>query len=363
MPRVPTGAPFEERGGRLRGALDLVAGRYPRYVFGGDVGRLLPVFHFHEATPETLEPAFAYLVENGYRTVISDDAAALVRDGRHPGPRTVMLAFDDAWASLWLVVGPLLRRFGLRAVAYAIPQRITDAAAPRHTIDGGVVDASAADRASNPFVTWPELRALSTSGLIDVQSHTWSHSMIFSGDVVVGRAGPGLAHEPMLNRPRVGSESTPEFLTPDRVGFPLFERRSRMSDALRFLPDPDACARLEVSSGEASAMLPFAGPIKGQWETPDDQVRAIEHELAASRDVLDRKLGTAVRHICLPWGVSGRLTRSALERTGFLTAFANRMSGGFAVSAGGDPYFLKRLNERHLFALPGHGRRIFTVFA
>ena len=51
-------------------------------------------------TVETIEPAFRYLRENGYRTVVSDDVARLVRHGRQPGPRTVMLAFDDAWAEI-----------------------------------------------------------------------------------------------------------------------------------------------------------------------------------------------------------------------------------------------------------------------
>jgi hypothetical protein len=324
MPRVPTGAPFEERGGRLRGALDLIAGRYPRFVFGGGVGQVLPVFHFHEATRATLEPSFAYLVENGYRTVDSAAVAALARDGRHPGPRTVVLAFDDAWASLWLVVGPLLRRFGLRAVAYAIPGRIADAPSVRPTADEGPVDAVAADRAQNPFVTWPELRALSSAGLVDVQSHTWSHSMMFSGDVVIGRNGPALASEPMLNRPRADDGRDLEFLTPDRLGFPLFQRRSRMSDGRRFYPDPEECA---------------------------------------SRETLEAHLRAQVRHVCLPWGVSGARTRAALERTGFLTAFANRLGGRFAVASGDQPYSLKRLNERYVFALPGHGRRTLAIFA
>jgi peptidoglycan/xylan/chitin deacetylase (PgdA/CDA1 family) len=363
MPRVPTGAPFEERGGRLRGALDLIAGRYPRFVFGGGVGQVLPVFHFHEATRATLEPSFAYLVENGYRTVDSAAVAALARDGRHPGPRTVVLAFDDAWASLWLVVGPLLRRFGLRAVAYAIPGRIADAPSVRPTADEGPVDAAAADRAQNPFVTWPELRALSSAGLVDVQSHTWSHSMMFSGDVVIGRNGPALASEPMLNRPRADDGRDLEFLTPDRLGFPLFQRRSRMSDGRRFYPDPEECARLETLAGDEVSMVPFAGKIKGRWETPEEQRRDIEHELAASRETLEAHLRAQVRHVCLPWGVSGARTRAALERTGFLTAFANRLGGRFAVASGDQPYSLKRLNERYVFALPGHGRRTLAIFA
>lgn len=363
MPRVPTGAPFEERGGRLRGALDVIAGRYPRFVFGDGVGRVLPVFHFHETTRDTLEPRFAYLAENGYRTVISSDVAGFVRDGRHPGARAVMLAFDDAWASLWIVVGPLLRKYGLRAVTYAIPARIADAPIVRPTIEEGAIDAVAADRASNPFVTWPELEALMASGVIDVQSHTWSHSMIFADDTVIGRVDASLAHEPMLNRPRIDHGAAPEFLTPDRLGFPLLPRRSRMSDARRFFPDPAACATLETTSERPDAMLPFAGRIKGWWETPVEQERAIEDELTSSRDILERRLGTKVRHICLPWGVSGQITRRALERTGFITAFANRLRGRFAVSSGDDPYFLKRLSERYLFALPGRGRRRFTFLA
>lgn len=352
MPRVRTARPFDERGGRLRGMLDLVAGRYPRFLFGGPVGPVLPVFHFHESTRESLEPALAYLSENDYRTVVSDDVAAFVREGRHPGDRTVMLAFDDAWASLWLVVAPLLRKYKMRAVTYAIPARIAEADRVRPTIDDGPVDAETADRASNPFVTWPELCALSTSGVIDVQSHTWSHSMIFCGDSVLDRVTPSWAVGPILNRPRIDDGMTLEFLTPDHAGYPLFAERSRMADGLRFFPDREACER--IAAGTANSQN---ARVSGYWETPDQQVRAIEYELVAGRDLLEQKLGTRVRHICLPWGVSGSLTRQALERTGYATAFANRMTGRFVVAASDDPFYLKRLNERYVFALPGRGRR------
>jgi len=93
---VPPGSPLDEQGGRIRGLLDLAVGHYPKFLFGLAVGKLLPVFHFHQVTVDTLEPAFRYLRENGYRTVVCDDVAGLVRQGRHPGSRTVMLAFDDA---------------------------------------------------------------------------------------------------------------------------------------------------------------------------------------------------------------------------------------------------------------------------
>jgi len=44
-----------------------------------------------------------------------------------------------------------------------------------------------------------------------------------------------------------------------------------------------------------------------------------------------------------------------------VTAFANRLAGRLAVAAGDDPFYLKRLDNRHIFALPGTDRRTFTT--
>lgn len=374
MLHVPSGAPFSERGGRLRGVLDLVSGRYPPFLFGLGVGAVLPVFHFHETTVDKLEPAFRYLVDNGYRTVGTDVLSGLVHHGRRPPERSVMLAFDDALASLWLVVGPLLKRFGLTAITYAIPGRIADADSLRPTIDDGPVDAEAADSAANPFATWPELQALSRSGLVDVQSHTWSHSMIFCVDHADGVLTPG-TDERTMNLPRLGTSDPPRYLDSSRVGYPLFPRRSRMSDALRYLPDEQGCEAVErfvrgrgpVSPAQRDdwdrQLRQKLDQIKGRWESDEERMAAIEHEVIAARDTLEARLGSRVRHMCLPWGVSGTITRSVLDRLGFETAFANRFSGGFAVKHGDDAFFLKRLEQRHLFALPGRGRRVFTTFA
>lgn len=303
-----------------------------------------------------------YLVENGYRTVVSDDAARLAREGVSPGDRTVMLAFDDAWSSLWLVVGPLLRKYDLRAVAYVIPARTIETDTVRPTIDDGPVDVERADRSSQPFCTWPELRALATSGHVDVQSHTWSHSMIFTGEKVIDAVGPAFAREPRLNRPRIDTGGHLEFLEPDRLGFPLFARRSRMSDGRRFLPDQDACARAEALATEVKAGGGAVSRIAGTWETDDQRDAETDHELDRARQEIALRVGMPVRHVCLPWGVSGARTRPALERLGFVSAFANRWAGRFAVSAGDDPYYLKRLNGRLIFSLPGRGRKTFALF-
>jgi hypothetical protein len=93
-------------------------------------------------------------------------------------------------------------------------------------------------------------------------------------------------------------------------------------------------------------------------ESAADQERSIEDELARSRSILNDRLKTqSVAHICLPWGVSSEQTAAALKRTGYRTAFANRLRGQHAVHAGDDPYWLKRLPNHYITRLPGRGRQ------
>ena len=362
--------PFTERGGRVRGVLDLVCGRYPRFLFGAGVGTYLPVFHFHEVTADELEPHLRYLAENRYTTVTSDEIAQLVLNRRHPGPRTVALAFDDGHATFWTVAAPLLRRYGMRAILYAIPGRMEEADTLRPTMEEDR-RLTRHDPPGPRYVTWPELKALHDSGVADVQSHTWSHSLVFCSRRLVGFVGPDYARTLWLNRPLVSDSNGLEWARPDVLGTPIYAHRSRMSDCTRFYPDPAvvAACRKAVTDGGGERYFSSRSAIEeleataargtGRMETAAERERAILDELVRSREVLNQRLGTtSVRHICLPWGVGGRVTLDALHRTGYVTAFSNRLRGAMAVSAGDHPYRLKRLSNRFIPHLPGRGRRL-----
>jgi hypothetical protein len=346
--------PFSERGGKARGCLDLVSGRFPAFVFGGRAGALLPVFHFHEVTRADLEPKLRHLADNGYRSVISDEIAAYVRGELTLPARAVGLCFDDAWKSLATVAAPLLKQHGLRAITYAIPARITD---------NGERD--------SPFVTWSELAAIHASGVVDVQSHTDSHSRIFASADVEDFVQPGYATTPLLNRPQLSPPPSLGFVSPADLGAPLYGMRSRMSDGRRALAPRDVhmkCMELVAREGGASffsrpewrsrlTAIVAASPAP-RFESADEQSHAIEDELARSRSILNQRLKTSsVAHICLPWGISSAVTEKLLERTGYRSAFANRLRGQHAVHAGDDPYWLKRLPNHYITRLPGRGRQ------
>ncbi len=345
--------PFAERGGRLRGLLDLATGCYPAFLFGGALGDQVPAFHFHDVTRESLEPQLRYLAENGYRTIDCDQIARLVVDGVQPEPQSVALTFDDAWASVWSVALPLLRQYAMRAIVFAIPGRIDD---DRHS----------------PFVTWTQLRELHTSGVFDVQSHTRSHAMIFSDAELLDFVSPEFAREPYLNHPVTTMNGHVAAVEESDLGTPLYLRRSRMSDARRYFADEaaaDRCRRHVAEHGGADffertewrrELTAVAAQPRGRFEDDESRTAAIRRELADGRDLLNAQLQTrSVKHVALPWGVSGSLTREALHATGHDTAFAERPLRRRSLRAGDDRFQLMRLNNKFLTCLPGRGRRWF----
>lgn len=285
---------------------------------------------------------------------MSDEIAAYARGELKLPARAVGLCFDDAWKSVASVATPLLKQYGLRAITYAIPARITEHG-----------------EGDSPFVTWSELSAIQTSGVIDVQSHTDSHSRIFTSPEVEDFVQPGYAATPLLNRPQLSASPALAFVTPADLGAPLYGMRSRMSDGRRALVSREVhvkCVDLVAREGgapffarsdwRARLTAIVAAAAAAAPESRDDQSRAIENELARSRSVLNDRLRIqSVAHICLPWGISGAHTEAMLKRTGYQSAFANRLRGQHAVHPGDDPHWLKRLPNHYITRLPGHGRQ------
>ena len=370
--RVAARVPFAERGGKIRGLLDLATGRYPLFLFGGPIVDLLPVFHFHDVSASSLEPRLQYLAENGYRTVIADAIARLVRHRAHPGRRTVALCFDDARASLWTVAAPLLRRYGFRAITFAIPGRIEDAATTRRTEGDGAPPRERRGETESPFVTWPELRSLHASGIIDVQCHTYSHSRIFCADHLTGFVTPEYATSDLLDRPLITTSDGQSYLTPADLGAPLYLQRSRMSDGVRFIDDGGVRTRCVAHARAQGGSAFFAKPGweaelraivaegENRYETGEQQNAAIREELDKGRAVLAERLrASTIRHLCFPWGVAGALARDAARTLGYETAFSERLFGRRAVRAGDDPFRLMRLNGKLITLLPRRRRLFF----
>ena len=182
-----------------------------------------------------------------------------------------------------------------------------------------------------------------------------------------------------MNRPRLGRRRwPPEFLTPDRLGYPLFACRSRMSDGATvssrsrtraraveaFVAARGGAAFFDRPDWRRGARPRARARARADSKSDDDQRRAIERELVATRETLERAARRSSPARLPALGRDGRgHARDARAARCPSPRSPIGWPGRLAVAAGDDPFFLKRLHSRHVFALPGRGRRVFTTLA
>lgn len=108
---------------------------------------------------------FEWIKRNGWTVIDIDDVLA-ARRGERPLPeKSVMLTFDDGYASTYDIVFPLLKLYGFPAVVAVVtswmetpadePVRYGDELRPREN-----------------FLTWEEVREMQASGLVEIASHS-----------------------------------------------------------------------------------------------------------------------------------------------------------------------------------------------
>lgn len=73
--------------------------------------------------PVDFEKEMAYLVKKNYKTISMEEYATLLKTGKNPSQKTVVLTFDDGSSSQYINAYPILKKYGLMGVFYIISQR------------------------------------------------------------------------------------------------------------------------------------------------------------------------------------------------------------------------------------------------
>jgi len=127
----------------------------------------IPIFMYHFITddygnvtdtenyisPLKLEQQFKYISENGYETVYITEF-----DQMYKYKKPVALTFDDCFVNFYNNAFPLLKKYNLKASIYIII----------NYIDG------------ENYLTTAQIKEMKDSNIIDIQSHTLSHSKLTS---------------------------------------------------------------------------------------------------------------------------------------------------------------------------------------
>jgi hypothetical protein len=170
----------------------LFSGKMPQFIWSSGVkgiGDEMPVFVFHQVTPDHLEKQFQYLTSNEYKTLTADELQEAVCNYTEK-ENFIAITFDDAAWSFWAYAFPLLKKYKLKSILFVSPGLISEDPAIYPNLDDVWEGRCSTDDVSNrgktqTLCTWRELVIMHESGNVDIQSHSVTHARIpISGRVM-----------------------------------------------------------------------------------------------------------------------------------------------------------------------------------
>lgn len=341
--------------------------QYPTFVTSRKPSPLtneIPVFMFHRVEKKGFREQLEFLKRNGYRTLSLEMFIAYLKGEAKFGEQAVFLTFDDGEKSLYQVAFPLLKEYGFHAAAFVIPHFIRNE--PNHTSKKGMV-------------SWPELEEMDKSGVVDVQSHSYYHDMIFTGPDLEDFYHPNFDHNPLgIDIPWVDDGGT--YSNQLQWGTPIYRSSSRLGGHLRYLDDlglRQACTEWVSANGGVTFFNQADwrrildrvykeaayGKDHGCFETRHQQRKAILENLLKSKNTLEEKLNKPIRHLCLPRGEGCRLTSDLSKEAGYSSIFWVTKNGRQKNQPGDPLDSIVRVKDDYLLRLPGDGRQpLLAIF-
>ncbi|MGH6623304.1 MAG: polysaccharide deacetylase family protein [Burkholderiaceae bacterium] len=137
--------PRNPKGVTIDGYLTVPVLTYHRIGNGG--GRMT-------VSPAALDAQLTYLQKNGFRVVRLSDLQAFIEGTRQLPKKAVVISFDDGHISSYQYAFPILKKHGLPATYFLYTDFI----------------------GSSEGLSWAQIREMEASGLIDMQSHSKTHS-------------------------------------------------------------------------------------------------------------------------------------------------------------------------------------------
>ena len=251
-----------------------------------------------------------FLRRTGFRFIMA-------RDYRQAQGRTACLTFDDGFLDNWSLLFPLMEREGVPFTIFVCRDFLED-----H------------ERLRPPGLRQPgylsvgELKEMRHSGLVDVQSHSTTHTWWPVAPRVTGIfAAGGQARHPWLLWNR-DPAAKPGWLQADYsscVGLPVLEN-DRALRAVRLLLDEDRWQALSVRVRDesldveaANRLLREAGPALGRPECPEESARRYRDELEQTARFLEDRLGERPTVLCWPGGAHNATSLAIAREQGYLS--------------------------------------------
>jgi peptidoglycan/xylan/chitin deacetylase (PgdA/CDA1 family) len=281
----------------------------------------------------------SYLFEHRYNTITLDELYNYLSTGERLPPKPIVITFDDGYLDNWVNAFPILKKHGMKATVFVVPEFVDPTAELRPTLyDVWKGRMREVELLRQGFLSWDEMKEMSRSGLIDIQSHSLTHTYCFQGFDIVDFHHPGdnypwLAWNKEPSRkylwPIEYQEEFVEYGSPiytygRALARPQYSADESLGKALEEYVKNHGGRNFFSNSGWKECLLNIVNDYRRSnssragYESFNEYEERVVKELTLSKEIIEKNIGKQVNFLCWPGGVFNETTIRIAQEAGYL---------------------------------------------
>jgi hypothetical protein len=286
------------------------------------------------------------------------------RTNRKLPDKSVVLTFDDGYLDNWVFAYPLLKKYDFKGTIFVNPEFIDARNIVRKTLDDiGHAGGSIRDLETEGFLSWQEIKIMDSEGVVDIQSHSMSHTWYFCDDEIIDFHSPGNNKYPWLFwNAKPGRKSF--YMTEDQkhflpYGIPIYAH-GRSLGIRRYYDDQNLSKYLvDFVKGQGINffrrrdwqsilfhqvdMYKRTHVLTDRFETEKEEKDRYDYELKRSKEILEKKLDKQIHFLCWPGGARNTTSTKICFEAGYLAYTLSSVKGGGTNIYSEDPSRIYRI--------------------
>jgi len=257
---------------------------------------------------------------------------------------SIILTFDDGYLDNWVFAFPLLKKYGFTATLYISPEFVDPRVIIRKNLeDVWKKEIKLDELESIGYLSWKEIQKMEKDGIVDIQSHTMSHTWYPISNKIIDFRNPDDSYIWMTwnNNPTEKPLLQIDNKKIVRYGQPVYEH-GRAIGTKRFFPDKNLdefIINYVTERGgkdffrsenwrkelfELTRNYKEENRLNERYESEEEYKKRIYYELRQSKDILENKLDKAVRFLCWPGGAVTTTALNIASEIGYISSTAGR---------------------------------------
>jgi hypothetical protein len=289
---------------------------------------------------ESFESQLKWMKNKNFHTISLQQLYDYMNEGIEIPENSVVLTFDDGYLDNWVFAYPLLKKYGFIGTIYISPEFVDPRNIRRKTLQD-VWDKRIEMNTlqTTGFLSWDELKEMTKTGVMDIQSHTMTHTLYFKNDTIVDFRHPGDSYIWMTWNNNPDKKPYLQIDNEDLItyGEPIYDY-GKAFEVRRYFPDYNLSNYLISYVKEMGAQNFFfntdwkkklieitesykkENELNDHYETEEEYLKRIRYELKESKDIIEKRLSIKVNFLCWPIGGATQKAVDLSSEVGYLSS-------------------------------------------